>query len=147
MCDYSLEHQNSREAKLEDVIITSQFRNSSTMGFAAVNEPDVAVCLMPGTELVFDRPIEVDGFLTWTKLLSKGSNSRVAVFRKVNPHLISTHHDALELPNGQVILINSLRRGQRARVVQLPVGAHSRWSENSKASEHEIVHNAHELID
>jgi hypothetical protein len=31
-----------------------------------------------------------------------------------------THHDALEFPDGQVMLLTRLREGQRATVLQLP---------------------------
>ena len=31
-----------------------------------------------------------------------------------------THHDALEFPDGQVVLLTHLREGQRATVLQLP---------------------------
>jgi hypothetical protein len=34
------------------------------------------------------------------------------------------HHDALEFPDGKVVLINDLREGQIATVLQLPVGPH-----------------------
>ena len=30
------------------------------------------------------------------------------------------HHDALELPGGQVVLLTGLREGQMATVIQLP---------------------------
>src|SRR5436309_9869025 len=57
MCDYSLHHVASRPAKIEDRLVTSQF-HSITRGFSAVGEPNVAVCLLPGTELAFDRNVE-----------------------------------------------------------------------------------------
>jgi hypothetical protein len=31
-----------------------------------------------------------------------------------------THHDALEFPDGQIVLLTHLRAGQRATVLQLP---------------------------
>jgi hypothetical protein len=31
-----------------------------------------------------------------------------------------THHDALEFPDGQIVLLTHLREGQRATVLQLP---------------------------
>ena len=34
------------------------------------------------------------------------------------------HHDALEFPDGQVVLLTRLCEGQRAMVLQLPIGAH-----------------------
>jgi hypothetical protein len=35
-----------------------------------------------------------------------------------------THHDALEFPDGQVVLLTRLCEGQRATVLQLPAAAH-----------------------
>jgi hypothetical protein len=39
-----------------------------------------------------------------------------------NPH---THHDALEFPDGQIVLLTHLRAGQHASVLQLPAQAKS----------------------
>src|SRR5262245_24341490 len=52
MCDYSLHATASRPAKIADKLVTTSFVNSSTRGFATVGEPGVAVCLLPGTEVV-----------------------------------------------------------------------------------------------
>jgi hypothetical protein len=53
MCDYSLHLVASRPAKVGDKLVATDFVKSITGGFAAVGEPDVAVCLLPGTELPF----------------------------------------------------------------------------------------------
>jgi hypothetical protein len=45
---------------------------------------------------------------------------RVARFRQVNVDNPCTHHDALEFPDGQIVLLTHLREGQRATVLQLP---------------------------
>jgi len=55
MCDYSLERVASRAAKLGDRLATTQFKHTITRGFAEVGEPNVAVCILPGTELAFER--------------------------------------------------------------------------------------------
>ena len=55
MCDYSLQHVASRPARVGDKLVSASFLNSSTRGFAAVGEPNVAVCLLPGTELAFEE--------------------------------------------------------------------------------------------
>jgi hypothetical protein len=55
MCDYSLQHVATRAAKVGDKLASTQFVNSNTRGFSAIEEQNVAVCLLPGTELVFDR--------------------------------------------------------------------------------------------
>jgi hypothetical protein len=121
MCDYSLQHVASRPAKVGDKLVSSQFVNSITRGFAAVGEPKVAVCLLPGTELVFDRNVECDhalGFFPNKKL-----RENVARFRQINLGNPYEHHDALEFPSGQVVLLTRLCVGQRATVIQLPAGA------------------------
>jgi hypothetical protein len=48
MCDYSLHQVATRPAQIEDKLVTTKFKNSITRGFAAVGEPHVAVCLLPG---------------------------------------------------------------------------------------------------
>jgi hypothetical protein len=121
MCDYSLQHVASRPAKVGEKLVSSQFVNSITRGFAAAGEPNVAVCLLPGTELVFDRDVECDhalGFFPNKKL-----RENVARFRQINLESAYEHHDALEFPNGQVVLLTRLCTGQRATVIQLPAGA------------------------
>src|SRR6516165_2117829 len=60
MCDYSLHHVASRPAKVGDKLVTTQFNHSITRGFAAVGEPNVAVCLLPGTEVAFEKEIEFE---------------------------------------------------------------------------------------
>ncbi len=60
MCDYSLHHVATRPAKTEDKLVTTKFTNSITRGFAAVDEPHVAVCLLPGTEVAFDDNVECE---------------------------------------------------------------------------------------
>ena len=56
MCDYSLMHVKSRPASVGDKLRTSNF-GTGTRGFAAPEDPTTAVCVMPGTELAFDREI------------------------------------------------------------------------------------------
>jgi hypothetical protein len=44
MCDYSLQHVATRPAKVGDRLVSSRFVSSITRGFAALGEPNVAVC-------------------------------------------------------------------------------------------------------
>jgi hypothetical protein len=39
-------------------LVTTKFKKSITRGFAADGEPHVAVCLLPGTEIVFDENVD-----------------------------------------------------------------------------------------
>ena len=117
MCDYSLHHVASRPARVGDKLVSTSFLNSSTRGFAAVGEPNVAVCLLPGTELAFEESLKCEstcGF-AYNRLQHK-----VARFREVNKDQSNVHHDALELPDGQIVLLTKLARGQRATVLQMP---------------------------
>jgi hypothetical protein len=52
MCDFSLHYIKSRPAKVGDKLITCNF-GTGTRGFAASEDADLAVCLLPGTELSF----------------------------------------------------------------------------------------------
>src|SRR3974377_2484646 len=58
MCDYSLVLRASRPAKVGDKLVTTKFKNSVTRGFAAIEEPTVAVCVLPGTEIAFEQDVE-----------------------------------------------------------------------------------------
>jgi hypothetical protein len=112
MCDYSLMHVKSRPAQVGDKLRTTNF-GTGTRGFMAPEDPTTAVCVLPGTELAFDAEISVYGAAAPTK-------HKTAIFRQVNraqPHM---HHDALELPDGQTLLLTFLCEGQQATVLQLP---------------------------
>ena len=121
MCDYSLHGVASRPAKVGDKLVTTRFCNTTTRGFAAVEEPRVAVCLLPGTEVAFESKVErhLTGFQLWFRK-TKPLQHQVARFRQVNMDNPCTHHDALEFPNGQIVLLTDLCAGQRATVLQLP---------------------------
>jgi len=117
MCDYSLEKVASRPALVSDRLVTTSFPTSATRGFAAVGDANTAVCLRPGTELVFDKPPKHGaGLLFWVKT----ATGKVARFRKVNVANPHAHHDALEFADGTMVLVATLRGNQRATVLQLP---------------------------
>jgi hypothetical protein len=128
MCDYSLHHVASRPATVGDKLVTTDFANTITRGFAAVGEPNVAVCLLPGTEVAFEKEVEreVTGF-QWGLFKKEPEHIRhtVARFRQVNLDNPHTHHDALEFPDGQIVLLTRLCVGQHASVLQLPAQAKS----------------------
>ena len=44
-----------------------------------------------------------------------------AIFRQVNKDNPRTHHDALEFPDGQIVLLTHVLEGQEATVLQPPV--------------------------
>jgi hypothetical protein len=119
MCDYSLHLVASRPATVGDKLVTTDFTRSITRGFSAVGEPDVAVCLLPGTEIAFEDDVQYDRAFS---LFGKARvEHKVARFRQVNMDDPHVHHDALEFPGGQIVMVTRLMPGQRASVLQLPV--------------------------
>jgi hypothetical protein len=117
MCDYSLHHVASRPAAVGEKLVSTRFGESITRGFAAPGQPGVAVCMLPGTELTFERDVEFDD------LFGNGRRTvaaRVARFRQVDKDQPHKHHDALEFPTGEVMLVTRLVEGQQATVLQLP---------------------------
>jgi hypothetical protein len=118
MCDYSLQYVETRPAKVGDKLVTTDFANSITRGFAAVGEPNVAVCLLAGTEVAFEKEVERVSLSKWMPRRKLGG--KVARFRQVNKEEPHVHHDALEFPDGQIVLLTRLCVGQHATVLQLP---------------------------
>jgi hypothetical protein len=118
MCDYSLQHVKSRPAKVGDKLTTHQF-NTGTRGFAAPEDANTAVCVLPGTELAFARAVSCQprGLFRWKAEII---NHTTAIFRQINNHKTLTHHDALEFPDGQIVLLTDLFEHQEATVLQLP---------------------------
>jgi hypothetical protein len=118
MCDFSLQSVRSRPAKVGDALVTRDF-GTGTRGFADVDDLGMAVCLMPGTELAFANEIAYlpVGLLGWK---NKSVGHRTAIFRQVNKEKLAAHHDALEFPDGQIVLLTLLNERQAATVLQLP---------------------------
>jgi hypothetical protein len=120
MCDYSLHLIASRPATVADRLVSTDFVKSITRGFTEIGEPDVAVCLLPGTELAFDSDVQFDR--AFSMFGRARVAHRVARFRQINMDDPHVHHDALEFPSGQIVLVTRLVPGQTATVLQLPAG-------------------------
>ena len=118
MCDYSLHSIKSRPAKVGDQLTTRDF-GTGTRGFSALEDTNVAVCLRPGTELSFAGEVtfSATGLLGWWH---KVIDHKTAIFRQINKERVATHHDALEFPDGRIVLLTFLHEGQQATVLQLP---------------------------
>ena len=119
MCDYSLQYVRSRPAKVGDKLTTRDF-GTCTRGFAAAEDARLAVCVLPGTELAFSSAVTVANprFIAGWKVEKLGHAT--AIFRQVNKHEPMKHHDALEFPDGRIVLLTRLGEGQEATVLQLP---------------------------
>jgi hypothetical protein len=138
MCDYSLHSVATRPAQIEDRLVTTKFKKSITRGFAAVGEPQVAVCLSPGTEIAFDENVEREPSFGIGLLPNEKIGQRLARFRQINIDNPVTHHDALEFPDGQVVLLTRLCVGQRATVLQLPAAVRPETREEATLALREL---------
>jgi hypothetical protein len=92
MCDYSLHNVASRPAKVGDKLVTTKF-DFLTRGFAAIGEPNVAVCLLPGTEVAFEKEVERDHAFDRLLLRMRFGKlgDKVARFRQVNMNRPNVH--------------------------------------------------------
>src|SRR5690242_509077 len=113
MCDYSLQNVKTRPAKVGDKLFTRRFI-TGTGGFCAPEDMNVAVCLLPGTELSFAYPVKRARLWPWSKNIMPHTT---AIFRQVNVDCAHTHHDALEFPDGELVLLTYLMEGQQATVL------------------------------
>ena len=118
MCDYSLHSVKSRPAKVGDKLTTRDF-GTGTRGFAASEDPSVAVCVLPGTELAFAHQVKRLPTRLWP-WHDSAIECKMAIFRQINKDKVAAHHDALEFPDGQIVLLTFLCEGQQATVLQLP---------------------------
>ena len=121
MCDYSLHHVANRPAKIEDKLVATKFqcdyswvcggRGAESCGLPAAWYRDR-----------IRRECRMRAVVRYL-LPNKKIGQRLARFRQVNMDNPVAHHDALEFPDGQVVLVTRLCAGQRATVLQLPAGS------------------------
>src|SRR4030088_587453 len=107
-----------RPAKVGEKLRTQHF-HPGTVGFAVPEDANTAVHVLSGTELAFATAIRCSprGLFGWKVILL---NHTTATFRHVNKGNPLTRHDALEFPDGRMMLLTHLLEGQEATVLQLP---------------------------
>jgi hypothetical protein len=112
------DYVKSRPAKVGEKLRTQLF-HAGTVGFAAPEDVDTAVRVLPGTELAFATAIRCSprGLFGWKVIVVKHTTATFRQVRKDDPR---THHDALEFPDGRMVLLTHLLEGQEATVLQLP---------------------------
>ena len=81
----------------------------------------MAVCLLPGTEIAFEKEVKHERFFALLPSMKhRNLGKKVAQFRQINVGRPMVHHDALEFPDGETVLLTRLCEGQHATVLQLP---------------------------
>ena len=73
------------------------------------------------------------------KLPSRRIAEKVARFREINLQNPHDHHDALEFPGGQIVLVTRLCEGQMATVLQLPVDPEKAIEQKAEMPETQTV--------
>jgi hypothetical protein len=71
--------------------------------------------------LAFEDDVQYETALS---LFRKGkilTQHKVARFRQIDVDNPNVHHDALEFPDGRMVMVTRLTSGQRVTVLQLPV--------------------------
>src|SRR5260221_2835278 len=61
-CAYSLHAVATRPAEVAETLVSTKFA-SGTRGFASPDNPQVAVCLRPGTEIAFKIDVQTGGMM------------------------------------------------------------------------------------
>jgi hypothetical protein len=107
-----LQNVKSPSAKVGEKLRTQHF-NTGTIGFAAPEDAHTAVCVLPGTELAFATAIRRNR-LRWFGWKVRVVNHTTAIFRQIDKDNPRTHHDALEFPDGRMVLLTDLLGGQEA---------------------------------
>jgi hypothetical protein len=131
MCDYSITVEKSRPAVVGDKLTVTQFGSSRGFAPQGAGEPE-AVCLLPGTELAFARPVSFcyygippQGTTRIGDTVSVVTAYATAIFRQADKDNLYKHHDVLEFPDGMTALVTMLDPGQTATVLQLPATPHT----------------------
>jgi len=101
-------------AKIGDKLVTTR---SSPCGFAPGGKPDGAVSLLSGTELEFDKDIK---YYHRFSLLRFSRGYKTAKFRRFDTGASPDKRDAIEFPDGRLVMVAELVGGQTATVVQVP---------------------------
>jgi hypothetical protein len=96
-------------------LVTHDF-GTGTRGFAAPEDCSVAICILPGTEFAFEKPVKYQT----TLMFRANTGHTVAIFRQINKGALHVNHDALEFPDGEIVLLTRLCEGQKAAVLTLP---------------------------
>jgi hypothetical protein len=112
------DYVKSRPAKAGEKLRTQHF-HPGRVGFASPEDASTAVCVLSGTELAFATAIRCSarGLFGWKMIVL---NHKTATFRQINKDNPRTHDDALEFPDGRMVLLTHLLAGQEATVPQFP---------------------------
>jgi hypothetical protein len=116
MCDYSMHAIKNRKAVVGDKVKTSDFMRTSSPGLESLTEPGVAICLIPGTGVEFDEPVQHRDI---------GLNFNTPIPFKIGRYVRKAGHetefkDAVQFPDGSMVLMAYLVTNQTGTVTYVP---------------------------
>ena len=119
MCDYSMHAVMNRKAVVGDKVITSNFQGRSSHGLESLKPEEVgtAICLIPGTGIEFDKPVQ------YTNMMGKmvvDSPYRTGRYISMGNVIRSNYNDAIQFPDGTVTLLVYLKLNQTGTVAYVP---------------------------
>ena len=107
MCDYSLEHYQSRPARQGEEYVTNRFASGS-IGFVVPGDQSVAICMTCDMRLkLHSLPILMRARLNVT-------DTEVVTFARLDTGL---YRDGVRLSNGRTLSLQELGPGIKAQVV------------------------------
>ena len=107
MCDYSLEHYQSRPARQGEEYVTNRFPSGS-IGFVVPGDQSVAICMTCDMRLkLHSLPILMRARLNVT-------DTEVVTFARLDTGL---YRDGVRLSNGRTLSLQELGPGIKAQVV------------------------------
>lgn len=126
MCDYSLEHYQSRPARIGETYETTRF-TSGSIGFIEPGVATVAVCMACDTKLALSRiPAHLQSRLAV-------SETATATFTRLDSGL---YRDGVRFDSGASVSLQELGIGVRAQIVDTLVAPLPGHEAPSKAEVH-----------
>ena len=121
MCDYSLGLVASRPAKVGDELVKRSSRTPSREDSPQSESQTWQCAFYPARRSRSKRKSSTSAFFAPFPIMKFGRlEKKVAQFRQINVGKPRVHHDALEFPDGETVLLTQLCEGQHATVLQLP---------------------------
>jgi len=133
MCDYSLGLVASRPAKVGDELVKRSSRTPSREDSPQSESQTWQCAFYPARRSRSKRKSSTSAFFAPFPIMKFGRlEKKVAQFRQINVGKPRVHHDALEFPDGETVLLTQLCEGQHATVLQLPASRPVNAAEGQK---------------
>ena len=119
MCDYSREGDASRDARVGDQLVTAEVGEHGCIGLVSPNDPDVSVCLLPGSRLKVIGNVPQN--LQSEMFISTGD--RATFTKRDRPTGRSRYQDSLHFDAhvaSALVLIQDLLGGVEFEVLSVP---------------------------